>query len=97
MTTTLHIENQVRDYDSWKQTFDKFERFRAEQNVRAYRLGRGVEDPNHVTVDLVFDSVADAQAFRASLEKIWATPQSKEELVAHSSPVILDLVTDHTL
>jgi hypothetical protein len=92
--TTLHIENQVRDFDSWKAAFDKFERFRAEQGVRAYRISRSVTDPHQVMVDLDFDSVTEATAFRQALEQIWRTPQSREQLVDHAEPVVLDVVVE---
>ena len=90
--TTLHVENTVRDYDSWKAAFDKFDRFRQDQKVRAYRVSRSVEEPNQLAIDLDFDSVEDATAFRAGLVKIWKTPQSKEQLVSHATPQLLDVV-----
>ena len=34
---TLHIENTVRDYASWQEAFDKFERFRAENGVCTFQ------------------------------------------------------------
>lgn len=94
--TTLHIENKVHDYDEWKVAFDKFDRLRADQGVRSYRVARGVEDPSQITVDLEFDSVHAATDFRGILEKIWATPQSREQLISHCTPVILDVVEVHT-
>jgi hypothetical protein len=94
---TLHIENQVRDYDSWKAVFDKFEQFRAEGGVRSYRVSRHVGDPNRVDVDLDFDNAADAQAFGQALEKIWATPQSQQQLLSHSVPRLLDPVEMRTI
>jgi hypothetical protein len=93
---TVHVENHVRDFDTWKEVFDKFEAFRAEQGVRSYRVSRQVEDPDQVTVDLDFDSVEDATAFRGALEKIWATPQSREHLVSHEAPRILEVVDART-
>ena len=90
--TTLHIENTVHDFDSWKAAFDKFDRFRADQGVRSYRVTRDIGDPQKVTVDLDFDSPAEASAFRVALERIWQTPQSKEHLVSHSEPLLMDLV-----
>jgi hypothetical protein len=87
---TLRIENVVRDYESWKQVFDKFDRFRADGGVRAYRLARSTEEPGKVTVDLDFDSADEATAFRAGLEKIFETPQSKEQLVSHLRPHVYD-------
>jgi ribosomal protein L35AE/L33A len=94
---TLHIENTVRDFDEWKAVFDKFDRFRAEKNMRAYRVSRRVDDPNTVTVDLEFDSLEDATAFRGALEQIWKTPQSKEQLVSHGTPALYDVVEQRQL
>jgi hypothetical protein len=89
---TLHVENHVHDFDEWKSVFDKFDRFREEKGMRSYRLSRYVGEPNKVTIDMDFDSVADATAFRGALEQIWTTPQSKEQLISHGTPELLDLV-----
>lgn len=95
--STLRIENVVHDFDAWKAAFDKFERFREERGVRAYRMSRSVAEPNRVMVDLDFDSVADATTFREALEQIWRTPQSREQLVSHGTPEIVDVVVDRTV
>jgi hypothetical protein len=89
---TLHVENTVHDFDEWKSVFDKFERFRADNNVRSYRLSRYLADPNKVTVDMEFDSVDDASSFREKLMQIRTTPQSKAQLVSTSGPDLLETV-----
>ena len=94
---TLHMENTVRDFEAWKQNFDKFDRVRADNGVRSYRVARQVEDGNRFTVDLEFDDVATATAFRGALEKIWATPHAKELLVSHSPAVIYQVADQRTL
>jgi hypothetical protein len=94
---SLHIENTVRDFDEWKAVFDKFDRFRAEKNVRSYRLARSVEDANQITIDMEFDSLEDATSFRTALEQIWRTPQSKAQMVAHSTPELYDVVEQRQL
>lgn len=91
---TLHIENTVKDFDSWKAVFDKFQRFRAEQGVRSLRMSRRVDEPNQVVIDLDFDSAEAAVAFRGALEKIWQTPQSSEQLISHGTPQLLELVEE---
>ena len=95
--TTLHIENTVHDYEAWEQAFDKFERFRAEHGVRSYRISRAAADPQQVSVDLSFDSRAEAEAFVPRLQQVWSTPQSKRMLVDHQPPVLLEVVRDRVL
>ena len=95
--TTLHIENTVRDYATWEEAFDKFERFRADKGVKSYRICRSAGDPNQVTVDLEFGSMAEAEAFVPLLQQIWSTPQSREQLVAHSEPEVMELVRHRVL
>jgi hypothetical protein len=94
---TLHIENTVRDFDTWKAAFDKFDRFRGDQGVRAYRVARRVDDGNQVTVDLDFDTTEAAVGFKAALERIWATPQSRQELESHSAPVVYEVAEERIL
>lgn len=94
--TTLHIDNTVHDYDTWKEAFDRYEAFRREQGVRAYRISRDAADPQRVLVDLEFDDAEAALAFRGALEKVWATPLSRSQLVSHRDPMLLDIVTDQT-
>lgn len=94
---TVHVENTVHDFDAWKAAFDKFDRFRADRGMRAYRMSRQVDDPHKVCVDLDFDSVDEARAFRGALEQIWRTPQSKKHLVSHETPTLYDVVEQHEL
>lgn len=92
--TILHIENTIHDFGAWKAAFDKFDRFRADQGVRSYRLSRRADDGNQVVVDLEFDDVEAAHAFRIGLDQIWRTPQSREQLVAHAEPVVYEVVEE---
>ena len=94
--TTLHIENEVRDYPRWKAVFDKYDAFRAEHNVRSYRLSHVAGEPNRLMIDLDFDSADDAAVFRTALEKVWASPQSHAELVGHARPVFLEIIEERT-
>jgi hypothetical protein len=67
----LQIEHGVRDYDAWKQSFDSDPVGREAGGVRSYRIFRTVDDPNDVVIELEFDSVSDAEAFRAKLRELW--------------------------
>lgn len=88
MTTTLHVDNTVRDFDTWKAVFDKFDRFRADHQVRSYRISRIHEAPDRVYIDLDFDTLDAAEAFRDDLAKVTATPQSQALLTAHSAQIV---------
>ncbi|KAA1416328.1 hypothetical protein F0U44_18555 [Nocardioides humilatus] len=95
--TTLHIDNTVHDYDSWKEAFDRYESFRKERGVRSYRIARDAADPQRVFVDLDFDDAGAATEFRGALEKIWATPLSQSQMIGHGAPMLLDVVVSRTL
>ncbi|WP_446221789.1 hypothetical protein ACTWPB_18080 [Nocardia sp. IBHARD005] len=85
MTITLHIDNTVRDYDDWKAAFDQYERFRADNGVRAYRVGRVDGAPPRVLIDLDFDDRATAEAFRTALATVLATPRSRAMVISHDA------------
>ena len=39
--------------------------------MRRYRVSRSVDDPHFVTVDLEFDGLEEAEAFRGALRELW--------------------------
>jgi quinol monooxygenase YgiN len=92
--TTVHIENTVQDFDTWKANFDKYERFRAEQGVQSYRVSRSVTDPYEVLVDLEFCDDTAAQAFLPKLEQIMNSPQARTQLTRHSVPRLYAVVAE---
>ena len=92
--TTVHIENTVQDFGTWKANFDKYERFRAEQGVQSYRVSRSVTEPNEIVIDLEFRDETAAQAFLPKLEQIMNSPQAQTQLVRHSLPRLYTVVTD---
>ncbi|MFD4441823.1 hypothetical protein ACFWPK_18820 [Nocardia sp. NPDC058519] len=85
MTITLHIDNTVRDYDDWKAAFDQYERFRADNGVRTYRVGRVDGAPPRVLIDLDFDDRSTAEAFRTALATVLATPRSRAMVINHEA------------
>jgi hypothetical protein len=91
---TLQIVNQVRDFDTWKSAFDSYERFRADNGVRHYRVLRSVAEPERVVVHLDFDTDEDAADYLPRLARILATPRSRQELTGHDRPELMTLVTD---
>ena len=91
---TVHIENTVGDFDTWKANFDKYERFRADQGVQSYRVSRGVTEPNEVLIDLEFGDETAALAFLPKLEQIMNSPQARTQLTRHSDPRLYAVVTE---
>ncbi len=91
--TTLRIENDVTDFNTWKAAFDAYAAVRTRMGVRRWRVTRMVHDPLRVYVDLDFDSTGEAEAFGEFLvTKVWNTPRSQAALARHHQPVLLELV-----
>ena len=74
--TIVQIEHPISSWDAWKAAFDRDPVGRAANGVRRYRIVRPVDDPNYIAVDLEFDDVPAAEAFRTALEGMWRTPQA---------------------
>lgn len=58
--------NQVKDYASWRQAYDAFDR--ESRGVRRAAVFQGLSDPNEVTVIFDFDDLQAAEAFIGSDE-----------------------------
>ena len=67
----LQIEHKVRDYDRWKEAFDSDPVGREQGGVRRYRIARLADDPNHVLIELEFDTQGEADTFRSGLQQLW--------------------------
>lgn len=67
----LHIEHSVTNFDNWKGSFDSYSELRQKLGVRRYQVLRSVQDPNHVTIDLEFASLSDAEALISAIQPIW--------------------------
>ena len=73
--TILRIEHPVPDYEAWKAAFDGDPAGRKASGVRRHQVLRPVDDPNHVMIDLEFDTLAEAEAMLAALRPIWERVQ----------------------
>jgi hypothetical protein len=67
----LQIEHKVRDFDAWKDAFDSDPVGREQGGVQRYRIARLADDPNHVLIELEFDSQGEAERFRTGLQELW--------------------------
>lgn len=73
----LRIEHPVADFDGWKKAFDSDPVGREKSGVRRYRILRPVDDPNHVLIDLEFDTASEAEALLAAMRVVWERVSGK--------------------
>ena len=85
----LQIEHAVQNFEGWKKVFDSDPIGRKNAGVRRYRILQPVSDPNHVIVDLEFDTVKEAEEALSALQKLWAKVEGKVMMDAKSR--ILDV------
>ena len=89
---TLHIEHAITDFGVWKNAFEADPARREESGVRRYRVFRPVDDPRYVAIDLDFDSVAEAEAFRAELQHLWGSRRTTPALAGTPQTRIVEEV-----
>jgi hypothetical protein len=97
MAVVVHIEHPVHDYARWKAAFDSDPIGRQRGGVRRYRITRAVDDPRQVTIDLEFDDLSTAQAFRVALDRMWQTPQALAALASAPMARIEEVTESSTL
>lgn len=88
---TLHIDHAISDLSTWRDAFDALQDVRRHAGVLQDLVRQPVDDPLRVIVDLDFDTIEHAEAFREFLvTTIWAMPTRSPALVGSPSAVILD-------
>ena len=76
--TTLHIQHEVRDFDTWKAAFDQTAQMRTRGSVRRYVISRPIGQPLNVIIDLEFDDRKSAETYLGMLKaNVWQTPQAQ--------------------
>jgi hypothetical protein len=91
--TTLHIEHPISDLSTWLGAFDRFGEARRRAGVRAQRVSRPVDDDRYIVVDLDFDTVDQAAAFKRFLEeRVWASREASPGLAGRPRARILEEV-----
>lgn len=89
---TLHIEHEIRNFDTWKAAFDSDPARRAQAGVRRYVISRPVDQPLYVMIDLEFDDRQRAEALLTVLENVWQSPQAVAALGGPIGARILEQV-----
>ena len=77
---TLQVEHAITNFDVWQRAFAADPVRRQESGVKRYRVFRPLDDSRYVRIDLDFDSVPDAEAFRAALEELWLSGRAAPAL-----------------
>jgi hypothetical protein len=90
--TTLQLEHAISDFGLWKAAFDRDPLNRAGSGVRGHRIHRPLDDHAYVVVDLEFDNVAAAEAFRGSLERLWQSREAAPALAGRPQVRIVETV-----
>src|SRR5437763_1625794 len=69
--STLVIEHQVADFQTWKNAFDSDPIDRVRGGVTAHTIQQPANDPTYVIVNLEFPSAEHAQQFLPALRQLW--------------------------
>lgn len=90
---TVQIEHPIRDFDAWKDAFDRDPAGRAASGVQRYRVYRPVDDAHYVIVELDFDARGAAEAFVTTMRGIWG--QVEGTLITGPQVRIVECVEQH--
>ncbi len=61
----LSVKHTVADFDAWKLVFDEHAATRKEHGATGHRLAQSLDDPNALTVLVMFPDRAGADGFLA--------------------------------
>ena len=89
---TLRIQHEVLNYEGWKKAFESDPLKRAESGVKSHRISRLAENPNHVLIELEFDSIADAETMLERLKELWKKVEGK--VMTDPKARIIEVVED---
>ncbi len=88
---TVRIDHPVPDFDGWKKAFDDDPLNREQSGVRRHRIFRSVDDPNHVWIDLEFDSRDEATLMLQRLESLWQRVRAEGVIGAPEGHVVEEI------
>ncbi len=90
---TLRVELQVRDYDLWREAFERDAGGRQRSGMRRYRIFRPTDDPSCVMLDADFDSAEEAEAFLEIMRRdVWPDPEKAPAKVGIPQTRIVEVV-----
>ena len=91
----LQIEHPVPNYDGWRNAFENDPIDRKGSGVQHYRIYRKPDDPNYVIVDLVFDTLNEAEDSHAKLRSLWS--RVKGSVMNNPQSRIIEVIEDESI
>lgn len=95
--TTLQVEHQISDFDTWKAAFDRDPIDRRGSGVREYRVYQPVDDRGYIKVELDFDDKRTAESFLEKLQGLWRSGAAAPALVGEGSVQLVEQVAKEDL
>lgn len=93
----IHAEHQVPNYAEWKANgFDADPLGRQSSGVINYRIMRPSIDPNHVVIDLTFETREEAEAMLVRLQALWERVKERFEWRELPDGKILEVTEEKT-
>ena len=91
----LQIEHPVPNYDGWRNAFENDPIDRKGSGVQSYRISRKTEDKNYVIVELVFETLSEAEGCHWKLRTLW----NRVEGTVMNDPQsrIIEVIEDETI
>jgi hypothetical protein len=78
---TLHIEHGIKDFEMWKQAFDRDPLNRVASGVVGHRISRPVNDSHYILVELDFNELNQAEQLLSNLQaKVWNSTSASPAL-----------------
>lgn len=91
----LQIEHAVANYDDWRNAFENDPIDRKGSGVQEYRIMQKPDDANYVIVDLVFDTLHEAEACHEKLRNLWSNVEGT--VMNNPQSRILEVIEDETI
>lgn len=91
----LQIEHPVPNYDGWRNAFENDPIDRKGSGVQSYRISRKPGDKNYVIVELIFDSLHEAESTHAKLRTLWNRVEGT--VINDPQSRIIEVIEDETI
>lgn len=86
----VRIAHPVNDFATWKAAFDRDPVGRQRGGVRGYRIVRGIDEPDAVSIDLEFDDISTAKRFREGLVQLWGSGAARSLGIGQPRATLLE-------